>query len=1521
MIVSLFSKDRKTTLELPDKVSGQYWLEEAENGTFSRVIGVEANNRSWYLKANKYTRFSDENATEQKIENNCFYKLKSVRDYSALYVYSEAKTEDRYTFNKYIANSRISINIGRDSNNDISYSNKFVSSRHAILSYDGGEVWSIEDCDSENGVYVNDTRIQGKMDLCSGDVIYIIGLKIIIGGKFIAINNPDNGVTVHCQKLLNMPDQKINDEEIGLSMNNTEKYYFRSPRFQRTVETYKLKVDAPPQKDNQDEMPLAFVIGPSMTMGIASIFTALTSIVNYCSQDPLERNFLTILPTVAMAVGMLAGTVMWPILTKKLEKKKKINKEKERKVKYIKYLNDCREKIQKAIEEQKSILIENYPNIEQIMSDTAFWQNGLWSRQKENDDFMDVRIGNGNIEFDSDISFPEKSFSLDDDDLVDEVQKMALTDYSLNNVPIVHSFYNSKITGLASENRQDTVEFLNNVILQMAMLQSYDELKLVLIGDSRDIENFESLKWIPHFWNDEREFRFIASNFDELKNLSVYLDKIIEKQLNFEDAKELKKEPHYLVIVTNKELALKAEFINKITENENITFSMLFAFSKISDLPKECVSVIEIKGSKATVYDKSDIADTKKQFNTETVTSNVAYDIAKELANIKLDLSSSNYVLPKSLSFLDMFGVGKIEHLNSISRWHDNNPVQSLATPVGVDTQGEQFMIDLHEKYHGPHGLIAGMTGSGKSEFIITFILSLAVNYHPNEVAFILIDYKGGGLTGAFESDDFKLPHLAGTITNLDGSSIKRSLLSIESELRRRQAAFNEARKISGEGTMDIYKYQQLFRNGVVKEPIPHLFIISDEFAELKAQQPEFMDQLISTARIGRSLGVHLILATQKPNGVVDDQIWSNSRFRVCLKVQDKADSMDMIKRADAAEITQTGRFYLQVGFNELFELGQSAYSGADYVPKETEIETKVVNSVSLLDNLGREEYVVKTENNDKKVETNLRQVVEVNKYIYNLAKEENAFSRPLWLEPIPAAIVIDDLKSKYNYSVKNTKGVSVVIGEYDDPTNQKQELLTQEFDEIGNTIIYGNSGSGKEMLIEAYLYSFIKDYDANEVNAYVLDFGAETLTVFKDAPQVNDVILSSDSEKITNLFKLLIKETATRKKLFSNYGGSLTSYIDETNKTLPRIFVIINNYAAFNESYNEYEEVLIQLLREANKCGIYFITTVSNYTDVRYRIFQNFNVHYTLQQNDNSEYSMILGSTGGILPAHYEGRGLVQLNNSIYEFQTARIFKDGNDSALVKECIGKISESATVKAKPVPVLPEKVNSEYLNDFAFDNNELCLGVDCDSLQPFTYNCEKQSVLFISSQDKEDMASYCESMVEIYGQVKNSEIVVFDASGILSKCNAFVTKDEIKSKFDCVYKLLLARHKDFKENKTPEDMHKVFCFIFGVSDLLNTLSAEDKKGLSLMLENVKGNYNFSFVLFDNTMSVSDYSFEKWYKSQTNNTGIWVGDGVVDQYIFNITKRTKDIRKEIENDYGFFINKGKPTLIKLLDESED
>lgn len=225
--------------------------------------------------------------------------------------------------------------------------------------------------------------------------------------------------------------------------------------------------------------------------------------------------------------------------------------------------------------------------------------------------------------------------------------------------------------------------------------------------------------------------------------------------------------------------------------------------------------------------------------------------------------------------------------------------------------------------------MAAGTTGSGKSEIIQSYILSLAVNFHPYEVSFLLIDYKGGGMANLFKD----LPHLLGAITNLDGAQSMRALASIKAELQRRQRLFGE------HDVNHINHYQKLYKLGEAEEPMPHLFLISDEFAELKAEQPEFMKELVSTARIGRLLGIHLILATQKPSGVVDDQIWSNSKFKLALKVQDASDSNEILKTPDAAEITLPGRAYLQVGNNEIYELFQSAWSGADYTAGRREKE------------------------------------------------------------------------------------------------------------------------------------------------------------------------------------------------------------------------------------------------------------------------------------------------------------------------------------------------------------------------------------------------------------------------------------------------------------------------------------------------------------------------------------------------------------------------------------------------------
>ena len=726
---------------------------------------------------------------------------------------------------------------------------------------------------------------------------------------------------------------------------------------------------------------------------------------------------------------------------------------------------------------------------------------------------------------------------------------------------------------------------------------------------------------------------------------------------------------------------------------------------------------------------------------------------------------------------------------------------------------------------------------------------------------------------------------------------------------------------------MDIYKYQKLYRNGVVKEPVPHLFIISDEFAELKAQQPEFMDQLISTARIGRSLGVHLILATQKPSGVVDDQIWSNSRFRVCLKVQDKSDSMDMIKRADATEISQTGRFYLQVGFNELFELGQSAWSGAPYIEKETTIETTELKKVSLLDNLGRETNKVKL-NNDETLagDVTLNQVVEINKYIFNLAQEENAFSRALWLPPISSIIYVDELSKKYNYNKDNLFDLSVLLGEIDDPANQKQSPLTYSFGKEGNLLLFGSIGSGKSMFLTTILYSLLKDYSALELNVYILDFGSEIFGAFSKAPQVADVVFSSEQEKVKNLFKLLLKQMTSRKKLFADYGGTYKEYINHANNIVPNIVVIINNFVPFYENYEEYDESLMHLLREGSKYGIYFVVTANNFNEMRYRIIQNFNQQFVLQQNDTNEYAIILGPTGGMYPSKYVGRGLLSDNKKILEFQTAKAFRGDDLVQSISDFSNELFINSTVFADRIPVLPEKVNMEYLNSLPRNISSFAIGVDYNSLKIATVNLDKQPVQAILTYDKEDCVDFCLSISKYGCSYKDAEVFVFDSTKLLDDIDDInIISEDFENQFNQVYTYVYERNNAIKTNNgiVPDnlDMHQVFCVIFGLSKFLQSLSVDMKNNIKIMFDKLQSNYNVKFFVFDNNIDIANYSHENWYKKQVNGSGIWVGDGVTDQYSFAITKRTKDLFIDVNSEFGYVINRGKATLVKLLNDSEE
>ncbi|WP_229263772.1 type VII secretion protein EssC [Cohnella cholangitidis] len=1529
MQLSLLKENELFTCVLPEKQKGQYWVTHTNaQGFEERVISAEGVEGKWILKSNKNAIIQDrghQRVKELVLEAPCFYSLILKKTNETIWLYSEPISEDRKTFEKLILPTQGEMVIGRADNCDIHFANKYASSRHAEILI-AGSTLTIQDLNSSNGTFVNGIRVQNKT-LKPGDIIYIIGLKILVGQGFIAINNPDGQMSYKQsvlrplvkQAAIPADDEDGDDEDVSVSTP-----FYRSPRFKKDIASKEIKIDPPPSLGNQEQTPLMLMLGPSLTMGMSAVFMGIFSLQNAMSSTGSVKSAM---PTLVMSFSMLIGTILWPILTRKHEKRKRIQREKLRQEKYRAYIDRMSQEIANECVRQSQILHENHVTVDKCVERIKLRQRNLWERSHGHNDFLKVRLGLGQLPLQADIKYPERRFTLDDDDLQDALYKLAEQPKVLEQVPVTLSLMEDWNSGFIG-NRTSITDLIKGIILQLVALHSYDELKLVFIYDKKEQDVWDFAKWLPHIWNREQGIRFLATSASEVKELAAFFEKEIARREAISNDEELAEiSPHYVVFALNKSLAAKAEMINSILKHKkNYGFSVVYLYDELKQLPKECSMVVEFGGGISKIYDKDDITGKHIAFQPDFYYKHNEHDLAVILANTELDSASSSYVLPNMLTFLEMFEVGKIEHLNALTRWKENDPTVTLETPIGVDTTGEKFKLDLHEKFHGPHGLIAGMTGSGKSEFIMTFILSLAVNYHPYEVAFILIDYKGGGMANAFAN----LPHLAGTITNLDGAAVKRSLISIQSELKRRQAIFSDTSKQVNISNIDIYKYQKLYREGQVTEPLQHLFIISDEFAELKTQQPEFMEQLVSAARIGRSLGVHLILATQKPSGVVDDQIWSNSKFRICLKVQEKADSMDVIKRPDAAELSVTGRYFVQVGFNELFDLGQSAWGGAPYYPADR-IEKHRDESIAVVDNLGRITKQAKSDKRRAMFRNPPKQIDEINKYLSAIAEEENIQVRPLWLEPIPDMIVVDELKEKYSFPDSTPFVLNPLIGEVDDPTTQRQFPMTFPLTREGNAIIYGSAGNGKTTFLTTLTYALIKNHTPAELNLYLLDFGSETLGVYAKAPHVGDVLLSHETEKINNFFKMLYREVESRKKRFSEYGGDYQSFIraSSDSEKLPSIVVFIHNYSAFAETYEDKEEAISYLTREGLKYGLYFILTASNTNAVRYRILQNFKQLYVLQLNDPTDYSSVLGNVEGLYPSKYKGRGIYK-SDRVYEFQIAHVDRD---SERMFDYLRNFSEERKREwqapgATKIPILPDKVNVLELENEIKTRREtrVPIGVDKNSLKVAYYDFNQSYINLVLSQNN-DNPSFIQGLAEVSAAKETSDIVVLDPDGHFRDGSSgmeykYVSSlSELDDQIGRLFQTLVIRNNTYKEaierGEQPPVFENLTCIISSLSSLMSRISEDSRDKLKVLFEKGETQYKVSFVLCDSVSSISAVAYENWFTRKASlSDAIWIGNGISEQYQLKIAKMTTDLYQEIGQDFGYLISKGKPALVKLL-----
>lgn len=853
----------------------------------------------------------------EKIENGQILEFQTeYADNITIIVIQVEKTFQVYE--KYCLKKKQEITIGKAEDNTIQYDfNDLLSRKHARILVNEMEC-VIEDI-SANGVFCKYQRIQGRKKLEFGDCITAFGLHIIYLGEIIAISG--------------LFDVRVNEDELskyvtddGCEVKSRNKksekkeYFHRSPRSITPLYYGKIQIKEAPDLVIKEKKPLILTIGPSFTMAIPISIGCVLSIM----AGDGSGSSLRIIGVVTAVMSAIIAAI-WATLNVKLSNKEEKKKEENKIRLYQEYLDETIGFIREKYESNRKNLLARYCSAKECCEYTEKTAD-LWNRNEQHEDYLYVRLGIGEIPFQGQIVIPEKNYDRPKDALTEQMEQIYEEYHMLKAVPVGIDLMQHRLFGIiGGRDKQGAIQIVQNIIAQIAAHNCYTEVKLVVAYNS-DRENIKKqwafAKWLPHIWAEDKKMRFFASNKEEASDIFYELTNIMRIREENEKNKDEQNSPHYIMFIDDKSL-LDGELISKYVYDIQGDYGLttILMVENYEDLPNECVEIVQNDEHFHGIFNVNEKDDTRPQVLFDELSVLQLESFTRRLSGIEVNVMTGTGDLPNHLEFLEMYEVSDLESLNVMERWRKHKTYDSLKAIIGKKAGGQDCYLDIHEKYHGPHGLIAGTTGSGKSELLQTYILSLAIDFSPDDVGFFIIDFKGGGMANLFSN----LPHLVGQISNLSGNQVARAMVSIKSENRRRQQIFNEY------GVNNINMYTRLFKNKEATEAIPHLFIIIDEFAELKREEPEFMQEIISVAQVGRSLGVHLILATQKPNGTVDDNIWSNSKFRLCLRVQSRQDSNDMLHKPDAAYLTQAGRAYLQVGNDEIFELFQSAWSGAVY--------------------------------------------------------------------------------------------------------------------------------------------------------------------------------------------------------------------------------------------------------------------------------------------------------------------------------------------------------------------------------------------------------------------------------------------------------------------------------------------------------------------------------------------------------------------------------------------------------------
>lgn len=1257
------------------------------------------------------------------------------------------------TYNREIDISSLKeITIGGDKNNNIYINDDLLKKGNVTLEFKDNEYY-IKDNGTSYGVYVNTEKINKVTKIKNQDFFIIVGYYFYL---------KDNKLYTDVNHNMNIDSLKYKDK----MPKNRMKYpkFNRNSRIKYVSPSNEIEILPPDKLKDAPKGKLLMTLIPALVMLAVTI--VLRGIMG-------NGGSFVIYSVITMSMGIIMSVIT--AIGNKKEYKKEVE---ERKTKYLEYIEEKEVAIQKFRAKELEVKNKIYIPIKENIENIEMFDKNIFDRDSKDDDFLDVRLGRGKDKAECGVKITPQEFKDSKDDLVCIPEEIQSKYEIIDNMPIVSSFAKVNGIGIVGDHGR-LLDILKSITLDIIGRQFYKDVKLFYIFNEEDKSEFEWLRWLRHAQNDDLNIRNLIFD-EESKNVLfeyLYIELLKREQLS-KDSRISASNAAFVVFVLD-DKGLNNHPISRFIKDSS-SYGVTFVFLEECEelLPKGCTEIIKIKGNENNAeLIKCENGEDIKDFKYDSIGDIDLNELALKLAAVFVDEVSLESQLTKNISLFELLNILSVDDLDIENRWNESLVYKSMAAPLGVKTKNEIVYLDLNEKNHGPHGLVAGTTGSGKSEILQSYILSMATLFHPYEVAFVIIDFKGGGMVNQFKD----LPHLVGSITNIDGREITRSLLSIKAELRKRQELFAQY------NVNHIDAYIKKFKSGETTYPLPHLILIVDEFAELKSDQPEFMKELISAARIGRSLGVHLILATQKPSGVIDDQIWSNSKFKLCLKVQNQGDSNEVLKTPLAAEIKEPGRAYLQVGNNEIFELFQSAYSGAPAMKDEMENYKEFeINEISLW---GKKTTVFKQEKkkSNGNSETQLEVIVD---YIKEYCEKVNINRLPgICLPPLKDLILLDEA----NILEKNNICLEVAIGIYDDPTQQLQAPVRLNLSE-GNVFVLGSSQFGKTSLLQTIIRAIGDNYTPEEVNIYILDFASMILKNFEALQHVGGVITASDDEKLKTFMKMMITEIATRKSVLSGLGiSSYISYKEAGYKDLPQIVICLDNMTAFKEMYSERDEELLNICREGVAVGITVIIANAQTTGIGYKYMTNFSNRISLYCNDSSEYSSLFDRCR-MQPKNVPGRALISIDKTIYEYQNYLAFtgeKEIDRVGNMKNFIENIKcKYPSMKAKLIPEIPDVLDIKFVKENysnrQYKNYEIPIGLNYETIDIENIDLNKESSIVITGKEGRGKGNFIKNIAQnLQSKVLENPIEVYVVDNIEKRLK-FMNDYGFVEKYSSIY---------------------------------------------------------------------------------------------------------------------------------------